>query len=60
MAQLEGVEAKEKRLWCSSLNLSGGGNYANDEYVTPTIRYIPLRYAHRLYVTIKPVRIENE
>ena len=54
MAQLENIEAIEKRLWGSADNLRANSNYASNEYFMPVMGLIFLRHAYSRYLGIKP------
>jgi len=54
MAQLENIEAIEKRLWGSADNLRANSNYASNEYFMPVMGLIFLRHAYSRYLAIKP------
>ncbi len=54
MAQLENIEAIEKRLWDSADNLRANSNYASNEYFMPVMGLIFLRHAYSRYLGIKP------
>lgn len=54
MAQLENMEAVEKRLWGSADNLRANSNYASNEYFMPVMGLIFLRHAYSRYLAIKP------
>ncbi len=54
MAQLENIEAIEKRLWSGADNLRANSNYASNEYFLPVIGLIFLRHAYSRYLFIKP------
>jgi type I restriction enzyme M protein len=54
MAQLENIEAIEKRLWGSADNLRANSNYASNEYFLPVMGLIFLRHAYSRYLFIKP------
>ena len=45
MAQLENIEAIEKRLWGSADTLRANSNYASNEYFMPVMGLIFLRHA---------------
>ena len=45
MAQLENIEALEKRLWNAADNLRANSNYASNEYFMPVMGLIFLRHA---------------
>ncbi|MEW8372655.1 MAG: N-6 DNA methylase [Candidatus Thiodiazotropha sp.] len=54
MAQLENIEAIEKRLWGSADNLRANSNYASNEYFMPVMGLIFLRHAFSRYLAVKP------
>jgi type I restriction enzyme M protein len=54
MAQLENIEAIEKRLWSSADNLRANSNYASNEYFMPVMGLIFLRHAYSRYLAVKP------
>ena len=54
MAQLENIEAIEKRLWGSADNLRTNNNYASNEYFLPVMELIFLRHAYNRYLAVKP------
>jgi len=54
MAQLENIEAVEKRLWTSADNLRANSNYASNEYFLPVMGFIFLRHAYSRYLAVKP------
>lgn len=54
MAQLENIEAIEKRLWGSADNLRANSNYASNEYFMPVMGLIFLRHAYSRYLAVKP------
>lgn len=54
MAQLENLEAVEKRLWGSADNLRANSNYASNEYFMPVMGLIFLRHAYSRYLAVKP------
>lgn len=47
MAQLENMEAIEKRLWGSADDLRANSNYASNEYFMPVMGLIFLRHAYK-------------
>jgi type I restriction enzyme M protein len=53
MAQLENIEAIEKRLWSSADNLRANSNYASNEYFLPVMGLIFLRHAYSRYLSVK-------
>jgi hypothetical protein len=46
MAQLEHIEAIEKRLWSASDTLRANSNYASNEYFLPVMGLVFLRHAY--------------
>ncbi|MEJ2743779.1 MAG: N-6 DNA methylase [Gammaproteobacteria bacterium] len=54
MAQLENIEAIEKRLWGSADNLRANSNSASNEYFMPVMGLIFLRHAYSRYLSVKP------
>ena len=54
MAQLENIEAIEKRLWSSADNLRANSNFSSNEYFLPVMGLIFLRHAHSRYLSVKP------
>ena len=54
MAQLENIEAIEKRLWGSADTLRSNSNYASNEYFMPVMGLIFLRHAYSRYLSVKP------
>ncbi|MGI0119672.1 type I restriction-modification system subunit M [Zooshikella sp. RANM57] len=54
MAQLENIEAIEKRLWGSADNLRANSNYASNEYFMPVMGLIFLRHAYSRFLMVKP------
>jgi type I restriction enzyme M protein len=54
MAQLENIEAIERRLWGGADNLRANSNYASNEYFMPVMGLIFLRHAYSRYLAIKP------
>ncbi len=59
MAQLENIEAIERRLWGSADNLRANSNYASNEYFMPVMGLIFLRHAYSRYLAVKPEIEEN-
>lgn len=53
MAQLEHIEAIEKRLWTAADTLRGNSNYASNEYFLPVMGLIFLRHAYSRYLMVK-------
>jgi len=59
MAQLENIEAIEKRLWSAADNLRANSNYASNEYFMPVMGLIFLRHAYSRYLKVKEGIEEN-
>ncbi len=53
MAQLENIEAIEKRLWNAADTLRSNSNYASNEYFIPVMGLIFLRHAYSRYLAVK-------
>ncbi len=53
MAQLEHIEAIEKRLWGAADMLRANSNYASNEYFMPVMGLIFLRHAYSRYLGVK-------
>jgi type I restriction enzyme M protein len=53
MAQLEHIEAIEKRLWSAADTLRANSNYASNEYFLPVMGLIFLRHAYSRYLGLK-------
>lgn len=53
MAQLENIEAIEKRLWKSADTLRANSELASNEYFLPVMGLIFLRHAYSRYLSIK-------
>ena len=53
MAQLEHIEAIEKRLWRAADLLRSSSNYASNEYFLPVMGLVFLRHAYSRYLTVK-------
>ena len=53
MAQLEHIEAIEKRLWNAADTLRANSNYASNEYFLPVMGLIFLRHAYSRYLAVK-------
>ena len=54
MAQLENIEAIERRLWGSADTLRANSNYASNEYFMPVMGLIFLRHAFSRFLSVKP------
>lgn len=50
MAQLEDIEAIEKRLWSAADTLRANSNYASNEYFLPVMGLVFLRHAYSRYL----------
>lgn len=53
MAQLEHIEAIEKRLWSAADTLRANSNYASNEYFLPVMGLIFLRHAYSRFLNVK-------
>ena len=53
MAQLEHIEAIEKRLWGAADTLRANSNYAGNEYFLTVMGLVFLRHAYSRYLTVK-------
>ena len=53
MAQLENINAIEKRLWSAADTLRSNSNYASNEYFMPVMGLIFLRHAYSRYLAVK-------
>ncbi|RXE56213.1 DNA methyltransferase [Methanoculleus taiwanensis] len=53
MAQLEHIEAIEKRLWTAADTLRANSNYASNEYFLPVMGLIFLRHAYSRFLGVK-------
>ncbi len=53
MAQLEHIEAIEKRLWSAADTLRANSNYAGNEYFLPVMGLVFLRHAYSRYLGVK-------
>ena len=58
MAQLEHIEAIEKRLWGAADTLRANSNYASNEYFLPVMGLVFLRHAYSLFLAVKD-KIKN-
>jgi type I restriction enzyme M protein len=54
MAQLDNIEAIEKRLWGSADTLRANSNFSSNEYFLPVMGLIFLRHAFSRYLAVKP------
>lgn len=53
MAQLEHIEAIEKRLWGAADTLRANSNYASNEYFMPVMGLIFLRHAYSRFLAVR-------
>lgn len=53
MAQLENIEAIEKRLWGAADTLRANSNYASNEYFLPVMGLMFLRHAYSRFLSVK-------
>ncbi|MCY3729496.1 MAG: N-6 DNA methylase [Nitrospira sp.] len=53
MAQLEHIEAIERRLWSAADTLRANSNYASNEYFLPVMGLVFLRHAYSRYLAVK-------
>lgn len=53
MAQLEHIEAIEKRLWNAADTLRANSNYAGNEYFLPVMGLVFLRHAYSRFLAVK-------
>jgi len=58
VAQLEHIEAIEKRLWNAADTLRANSNYASNEYFLPVMGLVFLRHAYSRYLSVMS-RIEH-
>ena len=59
MAQLENIEAIEKRLWKSADTLRANSELASNEYFLPVMGLIFLRHAYSRYLAVKDGIVAN-
>jgi type I restriction enzyme M protein len=59
MAQLEHIEAIEKRLWNAADTLRANSNYASNEYFMPVMGLIFLRHAYSRFLSVKDPILAN-
>ncbi len=53
MAQLEHIEAIERRLWTAADTLRANSNHASNEYFLPVMGLVFLRHAYSRYLAVK-------
>jgi len=59
MAQLEHIEAIEKRLWSAADTLRANSNYASNEYFLPVMGLVFLRHAYSRFLGVKDAIVAN-
>ena len=59
MAQLENIEAIEKRLWKAADTLRSNSSYASNEYFMPVMGLIFLRHAFSRFLKVKDEIVAN-
>lgn len=59
MAQLEHIEAIEKRLWTAADTMRSNSNYASNEYFLPVMGLIFLRHAYSRFLAVKDDIVAN-
>ncbi|MEI8651041.1 type I restriction-modification system subunit M N-terminal domain-containing protein [Paraglaciecola sp. Hal342] len=59
MAQLENIEAIEKRLWKSADTLRANSELASNEYFLPVMGLIFLRHAYSRFLAVKDDIVET-
>ncbi|MGM0601073.1 MAG: type I restriction-modification system subunit M N-terminal domain-containing protein, partial [Candidatus Rifleibacteriota bacterium] len=59
MAQLENIEAIEKRLWSAADMLRSSSSYASNEYFMPVMGVIFLRHAYSRFLKVKDEIVAN-
>ncbi|WP_027186138.1 N-6 DNA methylase [Desulfovibrio inopinatus] len=59
MAQLEHIEAIEKRLWKAADDMRANSNYASNEYFLPVMGLIFLRHAYSRFLAVKDDIVAN-
>ncbi len=59
MAQLELIEAIERRLWTAADTLRANSNYASNEYFLPVMGLVFLRHAYSRYLGVKDEIVAN-
>jgi type I restriction enzyme M protein len=55
VAQLEHIEAIEKRLWSAADTLRANSNYASNEYFLPVMGLVFLRHAYSRFLGVKDI-----
>jgi type I restriction enzyme M protein len=53
LAQLEHIEAIEKRLWSAADTLRANSNYASNEYFLPVMGHVFLRHAYSRFLAVQ-------
>jgi type I restriction enzyme M protein len=59
MAQLENIEAIEKRLWGAADTLRSNSSYASNEYFLPVMGLIFLRHAYNRFQAVRDEIVEK-
>ncbi|MBI9113243.1 N-6 DNA methylase [Maridesulfovibrio ferrireducens] len=59
MAQLEHIEAIEKRLWTAADTMRANSNYASNEYFLPVMGLVFLRHAYSRFLAVKDDIVAN-
>jgi len=59
MAQLEHIEAIEKRLWNAADTLRANSNYASNEYFLPVMGLVFLRHAYSRFFAVRDEIVAN-
>lgn len=59
MAQLEHIEAIEKRLWTAADTMRANSNYASNEYFLPVMGLVFLRHAYSRFLAVKDEIVAN-
>ncbi|WP_201243853.1 type I restriction-modification system subunit M N-terminal domain-containing protein [Halochromatium salexigens] len=59
MAQLEHIEAIERRLWSAADTLRANSNYASNEYFLPVMGLVFLRHAYSRYLAVREAIIAD-
>ena len=60
MAQLEHIEAIERRLWGAADQLRANSNYASNEYFLPVMGLVFLRHAYSRYLAVDVSDIKSD
>lgn len=60
MAQIEHIEAIEKRLWSAAETLRANSNYASNEYFLPVMGLVFLRHAYSRFLGVRDAIVTNQ